>query len=235
MHELPPMQHGVRHSVLDVHHAILPETAHVRPDSALLLAGARVVPAHAAWRVLAPADMILHSMTHLFHSAEPSHGLRDLSDLDLMLRHEARDLTFWPRLQQRAEALHLTRTLHYGLQTTQRLLETPVPAEALDAAARFAAARAVDTTMRRLWEAALRTPHSSARLALTPAAQFILFVRAHVADTATAPLGCEGMAEACAARGWRLSQDPVPSAGGACRIAESSRLARAAGAGEQAQ
>ena len=40
MHEIPPMQHMRRHSVIDVHHAILPETARVRPDPALLRAAA---------------------------------------------------------------------------------------------------------------------------------------------------------------------------------------------------
>ena len=179
MHELPPMQHGTRHSVLDVHHAILPETAHVRPDSALLLQQARPVPGHPGWRVLAPVDMLLHSMTHLFHNEELSHGLRDLSDLDLMLRHEGQGPGFWDTLQQRAEALSLTRTLHYGLQQTHHILGTPVPEDARQQAARHAATAPVDAAMRRLWQATLRTPHSSARLWLTPAANFMLFVRAH--------------------------------------------------------
>jgi Uncharacterised nucleotidyltransferase len=179
MHELPPMQHAARQSVLDVHHAILPETAHVRPDSALLLHDARPVAGHPGWHVLSPPDMLLHSMTHLFHNEELSHGLRDLSDLDLMLRHEGRDDGFWDRLQARAEALSLTRTLHHGLQQTHRILGTPVPPAALQRAARHAAARPLDAVMQRLWAAALRTPHSSARQALTPPANLLLFLRAH--------------------------------------------------------
>jgi hypothetical protein len=123
--------------------------------------------------------MLLHSMTHLFHNEELSHGLRDLSDLDLMLRHEGQDPGFWDALQQRAEALSLTRTLHYGLQQTHRILGTPVPETARQRAARHAAAAPLDAAMQRLWRATLRTPHSSARLWLTPAANFTLFVRAH--------------------------------------------------------
>lgn len=179
MHELPPMQHGARHSVLDVHHAILPETAHVRPSSALLLECAVTVPQAPAWRVLAPPDMVLHSMTHLFHNEELSHGLRDLSDLDLLLRHHGARAGFWDELQQRAEALQLTRALHYGLQNTHWLLGTPVPAAALRAAARHAAPGPVDALMARLWQATLRTPHSSARTTLTGPANALLFVRAH--------------------------------------------------------
>jgi Uncharacterised nucleotidyltransferase len=179
MHELPPMQHGQRRSVLDVHHAILPETAHVRPSSALLLERAVVVPQAPAWRVLAPPDMVLHSMTHLFHNEELSHGLRDLSDLDLLLRDLGRDAAFWDELQQRAEALQLSRSLHYGLQNTHRLLGTPVPPRALAAAARHAAAAPLDALMMRLWQAALRTPHSSGCTRLTSTANLIFYVRAH--------------------------------------------------------
>jgi Uncharacterised nucleotidyltransferase len=179
MHELPPMQHAVRHSVLDVHHAILPETAHVRPSSERLLADAVAVPAAPAWRVLAPVDMLLHSMTHLFHNEELGHGLRDLSDQDLMMRAWCADPAFWPRLQARALELNLQRSLHYGLQQAQALLGTPVPPDALAAAARHAASGPVDAVMSRLWRAALHTPHSSAREALTPLADFALFVRAH--------------------------------------------------------
>jgi hypothetical protein len=179
MHELPPMQHGARQSVLDVHHAILPETAHVRPSSALLLQRAVPVAGAPGWRVLAPPDMVLHSMTHLFHNEELSHGLRDLSDLDLLLRDFGREAGFWDDLQQRAQALQLTRSLHYGLQNTHRLLGTPVPAEALSAAARHAAPAPLDALMAGLWRSALRTPHSSARSALTGPANALLFVRAH--------------------------------------------------------
>lgn len=179
MHELPPMQHGVRNSVLDVHHAILPETAHVRPSSALLLEAAVAVPAAPEWRVLDAPDMVLHSMTHLFHNEELGHGLRDLSDLDLLLRAQVSEPAFWDALMARAVALQLTRSLHYGLQNTHRLLGTPVPARALAAAARHAAPAAVDKGMAHLWGAALRTPHSSARTPLTKTANVLLFVRAH--------------------------------------------------------
>lgn len=179
MHELPPMMHAERQSVLDVHHGILPETARRRPDSALLLAAARELPQAPHWRVLCPADMLLHSMCHLFHNDDLSHGLRDLSDLDLMLRARGDDPSFWPQLQSRAEALHLERTLHYGLRCTHRLLGTPVPREALHDAARHAALAPVDAVMQRAWDSVLHTPHSSGRTPLTAPAQRLLYLRAH--------------------------------------------------------
>jgi hypothetical protein len=49
----------------------------------------------------------------------------------------------------------------------------------LAAAARHAAAAPLDGLMMRLWDAALRTPHSSARTPLTSAAELTFYLRAH--------------------------------------------------------
>ena len=47
MHEIPPMEHVRRGNVIDVHHAILPETAALRPDPAKLRARGRAGRRHA--------------------------------------------------------------------------------------------------------------------------------------------------------------------------------------------
>src|SRR5581483_1442714 len=94
MHELPPMQHVKRMTILDVHHTIVPETARVHPDAAELIRSAVALAGRPDLAVLAPADMVLHSATHLFHNEELTHGLRDLVDLDALLRHFGRDAAF---------------------------------------------------------------------------------------------------------------------------------------------
>ena len=52
MHELPPLKHNTRGTVLDVHHAILPVTARLKPDSRKLLAASRPIaaPCRPSWR-----------------------------------------------------------------------------------------------------------------------------------------------------------------------------------------
>ena len=70
MHELPPMQHIRRMTVIDVHHAILPETAALRPDPDKLRSAALPIDGNQNLMVLAPVDMVLHSATHLFHDGE---------------------------------------------------------------------------------------------------------------------------------------------------------------------
>lgn len=50
MHELPPMLHLRRRTVLDIHHALVPETSRMHPDSTLLLEEALPLD-EAAWRL----------------------------------------------------------------------------------------------------------------------------------------------------------------------------------------
>jgi hypothetical protein len=131
MHELPPLKHISRQTVLDVHHAILPTTARLKPDSAKLLAASRPIGGEPRLRILAPVDMVLHSATHLFCNEDVGNGLRDLVDLDSLLRDFARDESFWPGLTVRAEELDLTRPLYYALRYVAPILNTPVPTRVL--------------------------------------------------------------------------------------------------------
>ena len=134
MHELPPLRHTARGTVVDVHHAILPPTGRVHPDSQLLLDAARPLPGTPLF-VLAPEDMVLHSAAHLFQDGDLAGGLRDLLDLDGLLRHfGGTEPGFWERLVPRAKELQLTRPLFYALRSSARLLRTPTPGDVLAAA-----------------------------------------------------------------------------------------------------
>lgn len=180
MHELPPMRHIHRNTVIDVHHAILPDTARLRPSSALLLEAAVPVPGWPGVHTLAVEDMVLHSMAHLFHNEELSHGLRDLSDLDLLLREAAAaDAGFWTRLLARAQALDLRRPLAYGLRHAARVFATPVPRAVLAEADRGGPGPLLLPLMDALWRRGLAVQHSTAPLRGAALARFLLYVRAH--------------------------------------------------------
>ncbi|MET0961392.1 MAG: nucleotidyltransferase family protein [Noviherbaspirillum sp.] len=179
MHELPPMQHGKRMTVVDVHHAILPETAASRPDSAKLIAAALEVPGRPGVRTLQPVDMVIHSACHLFHEEELDKGLRDLTDLDALLRYFAGAPGFWDGLSARAQELDLGRALFYALRFTTRLLHTPVPDAVLRAAAPGGPAPLLASTMDALYGRALLPVHASCSDWLTGTARRALFIRAH--------------------------------------------------------
>jgi len=179
MHELPPLVHLRRQTALDVHHAIAPETARLRPPSALLLAAAVPIAGDGGLATLAPADMVLHSMLHLDVNDELAHALRDLSDLDLLLRHFGADAAFWPQLVARSHQLGLARVLHDWLRRAVRILQTPVPPAALAGVVDAAPGALRGRLMDALWLQALRPRHRSllgtgSRLALTG-----LYLRAH--------------------------------------------------------
>jgi len=177
MHELPPMQHMRRASVVDVHHTILPETAAVRPDPARLLAAARAIPGREGLYTLAPCDMVLHSAVHLFSEGEYHHGLRDLFDLHRLLCHFGAAPGFWAALPERARELELERPLCYALRYCTRLLGTPVPAAVLDAARGGAPNPALLALMDALFLRALQPPHPSCADAFDGAARAALYIR----------------------------------------------------------
>jgi hypothetical protein len=134
LHELPPMQHVKRLTVVDVHHTLAPIAGRLHPDATALLRAAVPLGESERYRVLEPADMVLHSATHLFGNEDFTHGLRDLVDVDALLRHFAdAEPRFFDRLVRRAMDINLERPLYYALRWTARLLGTPVPAEAMRA------------------------------------------------------------------------------------------------------
>jgi len=179
MHELPPLVHLRRQTALDVHHGISPLTARIRTDSAQLLRAAMPIPGQPGLAMLSPPDMVLHSMLHLLVNDELSHALRDLSDLDLLLRHFGAEAAFWPRIVERAREGGLGRVLHYGLRFVVRVFETPMPADTTRACASCAPAAATAALMDALWRRALVPPHHSVVGAGHRVALFMLYVRAH--------------------------------------------------------
>ena len=179
MHEIPPMQHVQRDTVIDVHHAILPDTARYHPDSAKLRSRAVAVEDLPGIHVLAPEDRILHSATHLFHDGELPHGLRDLTDLDLLLRDAAADPDFWPRLTARADELELGRSLFYALRYLRHFLDTPIPGSVMSALDTTAPNRITLALMDRIFTRVLAPAHASCADAFTPLARQAAFVRAH--------------------------------------------------------
>jgi hypothetical protein len=183
MHEIPPLAHVTRGTTIDVHHAILPESARVKVNTAALLDAVVPLPAQPNEAlplfVLQPTDMLLHSATHLFHEGDFDKGLRDLFDLDSLFRDFGKRPGFWPSLVPRAVELGLTRPLYYAVRFTTQLLETPIPTEVVSASAigrpSALAARVMDACYAR----ALRPLHPSTASFGNWLARFVLYVRSH--------------------------------------------------------
>jgi hypothetical protein len=126
MHELPPLIHKERDRMIDVHHTILPLTARPTPDADALVDARRTLEGGVS--VLSPADMIVHSAAHLFADGDLAGGLRNLWDIDRMLRQfAAADPDFWQQLDERASRHQLRSAVFRAGRLANDLYGTPVP------------------------------------------------------------------------------------------------------------
>ena len=127
MHELPPLLHRERDRMIDVHHTILPLTARTTPDADALIAGA--VALGNGLHVLAPPDMVIHAALHLFADGDLAGGLRNLWDIDRLLREFSElDPDFWLKLHARAAEHGAGPYVARAARLAARLFATPVPA-----------------------------------------------------------------------------------------------------------
>lgn len=181
MHELPPMLNVRRGTVLDIHHTLLPLTSRYTPDPQKLIDDSRVIPGLAPLRIPSPQDLLIHSITHLFHEGEFHNGMRDLFDIDGLIRHFADTVPgFWGSLVNRADDLQLAHPLFLGLHFAVRLLGTPVPAAILaDSGKRGGPSATTLGLLETLFDRGLQPMHANCDLAWTPAARWLLYVRAH--------------------------------------------------------
>ena len=124
MHEIPPLRHYKRSTVLDLHHNILPLTVKSSPDIKSLHQDA--VPLPCGLKTLSNVDILLHCAVHLFHEGEFEKGLRDLIDLDYLFRHfSAEQKGFQLELLNRAKQLGLTYNLFLATYFCELILNTP--------------------------------------------------------------------------------------------------------------
>lgn len=180
MHEIPPLRHRERGTEIDIHHRLLPRTSHLKSDPLPLFIAAQPI-SDPRLCVLAPADMVLHALVHLFLEGDLDEGLRlrDLVDVHELLGHFAQVPGFWEGLLLRAHKLGFERPLFYGLHHSQRLLGTPVPLAVLLDMENAAPVWPIRKLMDYLIDRALvpgHPDHPSRRAAL---ARWLLYVRAH--------------------------------------------------------
>ncbi|WP_333798035.1 nucleotidyltransferase domain-containing protein [Rheinheimera sp.] len=123
-HEIPPLRHGSRGTLLDVHHNLLPLMTGRAPDIQLFFHHTQQTSA--GYSVFSPAAMLLHSTIHLMLSEEIKHGFRDLTDLYLIIE-QYQTPEFWQELVELAIQTGFATELLLALRYNQNILFLAVP------------------------------------------------------------------------------------------------------------
>lgn len=124
-HEIPPLKHIKRGTILDLHHNILQiMTGHI-VDSDKLFAQAINPPSVESAYVLSPEIMVMHSAVHLFHESEFNKGLRDLIDIKTLIKHfSIEDRNFMTKLVNTAKDFGFEREIYYALKYSDKILHS---------------------------------------------------------------------------------------------------------------
>ncbi|WP_020408143.1 nucleotidyltransferase family protein [Hahella ganghwensis] len=122
-HEIPPMKHATRGTLIDIHHNIIPVVSTRAPDINLLFE--HTVITKDGYQILDKPAMTLHSLIHLFYNEEFKYGYRDLLDLHLLMSDNTEE--YWQQLLDLAESTGFERELFYACRYTNRLTSTAIP------------------------------------------------------------------------------------------------------------
>lgn len=113
-HETPPMRFPGRRLEVDLHHAITPVTSQMAFDPAPLFERCEPIPG-TPFHALCPEDQLLHACLHCFQDGELDLRLREVADIQGLLREFVTLPDFPAHLITRAKQLGLERPLWYGL------------------------------------------------------------------------------------------------------------------------
>ena len=124
-HEIPPLAHGIRGTVLDVHHNLVPvvSRAAIAPEK---LREQMEAGKHGFY-VLSDAAQVVHSAIHLFRNEEYQTSFRDLTDLHIML--DGKPSEFFACVMDIAQQWGMQYEVSLAFAMLQKLLDMPLPNE----------------------------------------------------------------------------------------------------------
>ncbi len=124
MHELPPLVHNKRHTIIDVHHALSPLTSPVQVPTDMLIKELQQVGTTGLF-ALSNVDIFLHSALHSFYASDFQTPVRSLIEFyDLANALSQND---WDRLIGRAKDIGLLWPLAIALDALERIYPSVTP------------------------------------------------------------------------------------------------------------
>lgn len=126
-HEIPPMYQGIRGTVADIHHNIIPPISGKAPDISLF--SKAVIKTDNDLYTLSKAGLTLHSIIHLFFNEDFTHAFRDIFDLHLFFNEamQEQNEAFWQELLDLAIKTNFNVELFYAVRYCSKILGTKFP------------------------------------------------------------------------------------------------------------
>ncbi|MDU0356336.1 nucleotidyltransferase family protein [Paraglaciecola aquimarina] len=125
-HEIPPLRHGIRGTVVDIHHNIVPIISgrHIDADQ---FAKHSVITKD-GFQILSYAAMTMHSLIHLFFNEDVKKGYRDLIDIHTLMTDHSDD-EYWEELINLARESGFELELFLACRYSEKFFATKIPAK----------------------------------------------------------------------------------------------------------
>ena len=171
-HEIPPLYHLTRGTVLDLHHNLfLPISGKAPPLEQFWQV---VVCQESGLYTLEPAAMFMHSIIHLMLNEEVVYGFRDMVDLKC-LAQQYDSVGFWQRVELIAAESHFETELNVVVILLNTWFNTAYPVKRFEGSLQ----RRKLQLLVRIYKYALIPEHPALHSLRSGLARFIVFVRGH--------------------------------------------------------
>lgn len=124
MHEIPPLIHSNRGTILDIHHNIVPPISGKAPRTSVLFESMQEIDG--GFKTLSPAALVVHSCVHLFFNEDQNNGYRDLIDIWLIIQRFESE-SFWNELDHLTNVIGFSTEVVLGLHYVSSFFGTRVP------------------------------------------------------------------------------------------------------------
>lgn len=124
-HEIPPLTHGVRGTVLDLHHNLVPIISGRMVDTEVLFRYTKT-HSHGIETLTEPA-MFVHSSIHLFFNEDFKYAFRDFFDLYLLSKGKSSE--FWIEVINISKALNFKSEIEKSIRYLALCFELKLPSE----------------------------------------------------------------------------------------------------------
>ncbi|MFD2165572.1 nucleotidyltransferase family protein [Thalassotalea euphylliae] len=180
MHEIEPLQHIKRKTVLDIHHNILPVSGKTEVNLPPLLEGQSQFEHFSHINTLSEEALILHCATHLFHEGEFEKGFRDLSDIASLFEQYLKNHDSLKNVIRLAEQTNLILPLYLAIRYSHKLFNIGFSKTMLETVEAFKPTKVRLSILDRCYCQVLQPFHSSCRTKQYYIASMTLYLRAHL-------------------------------------------------------